>query len=177
MSKHYWVITGFAEAEGEFEYWSNRWGWGSFDEATHFTDEERNSLLLLPSGGHWQRVEILVPAGVGTSGPWVFREDYAFQFDDTLPVYLEFPDGSHEIIAAVWPRGRDDDGMPDAETRANAHLIAAAPQLYEALSQLVNYNEADPDLYVGDDDGVLGRIMYNARVALGAATRRDTSDH
>jgi hypothetical protein len=36
----------------------------------------------------------------------------------------------------------------------------------EALSQLVNFMELDPDLYKGDDDGTLGRIMYRAKKAL-----------
>ena len=45
-------------------------------------------------------------------------------------------------------------------------LFEAAPALREALRQLVRYNEADPDLYDGDDDGTLGRIMYSANAAL-----------
>jgi hypothetical protein len=36
----------------------------------------------------------------------------------------------------------------------------------EALRQLVNFLEQDPDLYEGDDDGTLGRIMYRAKNAL-----------
>jgi hypothetical protein len=36
----------------------------------------------------------------------------------------------------------------------------------EALRSLVNYLEADPDLYDGDDDGALGRVMYSAKLAL-----------
>lgn len=36
----------------------------------------------------------------------------------------------------------------------------------EALQQLVNYLDQDPDLYDGDDDGVLRRVMNDAYQAL-----------
>lgn len=112
MSEKHWVVAQRMDDE-RWDYWSNEYGWGSLEEATCFTEDERNAIFLLPIDGEWKRVE--------NSDP----------------------------------------------------MIDAAPQLYTALLQLVNYNEADPDLYVGDDDGVLGRIMYEAQVALGAATRRE----
>lgn len=37
---------------------------------------------------------------------------------------------------------------------------------YNALQLLVNYLEADPDLYDGDDDGSLKRVMCNAQGVL-----------
>ena len=40
------------------------------------------------------------------------------------------------------------------------------PSAREALRRLVNYLEADPALYDGDDDGALGRCMYYANLAL-----------
>jgi hypothetical protein len=51
----------------------------------------------------------------------------------------------------------------------DANLIAAAPDLLAALGQMVRYNDADPDLYSGDNDGVLGRIMFNCRTAIAKA--------
>lgn len=35
-----------------------------------------------------------------------------------------------------------------------------------ALRRLVTYLEHDPELYDGDDDGVLGKLMYAAKAAL-----------
>lgn len=32
----------------------------------------------------------------------------------------------------------------------------------EALRKLINYLEQDPDLYKGDDDGVLNKLMTSA---------------
>jgi hypothetical protein len=37
---------------------------------------------------------------------------------------------------------------------------------YNALQLLVNYLEADPTLYDGDDDGSLNRVMCNAHGVL-----------
>ena len=40
----------------------------------------------------------------------------------------------------------------------------------EALRRLVNYLEQDPDLYVGDDDNVLRKLIRYAKTALAART-------
>jgi hypothetical protein len=37
------------------------------------------------------------------------------------------------VIAAVWPMGEDFDGTDDGTREANARLVAAAPELFEAL--------------------------------------------
>jgi hypothetical protein len=37
---------------------------------------------------------------------------------------------------------------------------------YDALQLLVNYLESDPDLYDGDDDGSLNRVMCHAHGVL-----------
>ena len=42
----------------------------------------------------------------------------------------------------------------------------STPTPSESLRQLVNYLEADPNLYEGDDDQVLGRLMHQSRRAL-----------
>ncbi|HUS59437.1 MAG TPA: hypothetical protein VM141_12370 [Planctomycetota bacterium] len=46
----------------------------------------------------------------------------------------------------------------------------------EALRRLVRYLESDPDLYVGDDDGALGRCMYYANLALTPRKRPNASN-
>lgn len=104
-----------------------------------------------------------------TPGPWRLSPNCRNIFSDhTLREGGRYPELLASVSRVEAPWAQD-----TVTTDANAHLIAAAPQLYEALRQLVNYNNADPDLYVGDDDGVLGRIMHEAQVALGAATRRE----
>ena len=47
------------------------------------------------------------------------------------------------------------------------------PSCREALRQLVNYLEQDPDLYEGDDDGTLGRLIYAAKQALEARRNKE----
>ena len=53
------------------------------------------------------------------------------------------------------------------------------PTLYDlarvrnALQLLVNYLEADPALYDGDDDGSLNKVMCNAHAALNLWTHNE----
>lgn len=167
MSEKYWVVAQYV-GDGRWDYWSNEYGWGSSEEATRFTEDERNAFFLLPLGGEWQRVKPLDPKRGYTPGPWRVSENHHNILSDHSPHH----EGRPLLLASVYhvePMGVWD----HTETHANAVLMATSPLLYEALRQLVNYNNADPDLYVGDDDGVLGRIMYEAQVALGAATRRE----
>jgi hypothetical protein len=46
----------------------------------------------------------------------------------------------------------------------------------DALQLLVNYLEADPDLYDGDDDGALNQVMCNAHAALNLWTHHPNAD-
>ena len=39
-------------------------------------------------------------------------------------------------------------------------------ELYEALEQLVDYLHGNPSLYEGDDNDVLGKLMYQATEVL-----------
>lgn len=63
-----------------------------------------------------------------TKGEWVREE-----LNDQLICLGELVDGAHYYIAEVLLN----DKMPDAEYEANAHLIAQAPKLYEAVCWFV----------------------------------------
>ena len=63
-----------------------------------------------------------------TKGEWTREE-----VNDQLICLKELRDGAYYYIAEIW----QPNGMPDEEYEANAHLIAAAPDMYEALKMLV----------------------------------------
>ena len=96
-----------------------------------------------------------------TPGPWAVREhwsdDGAFEVYPTrggAPSY-----GQWSALAEVPEYGKED--SPEAE--ANAHLIAAAPDLLEALQEIVN--AAD-----GDGWNQLDAGLKKARAAIAKAT-------
>ena len=73
-----------------------------------------------------------------TPGPWVFARD----FDEagqrakvtTVAVCAEFVIG----LPSDFPGGNYRDGDPSGESEADARLIAAAPELLEALTDVSN---------------------------------------
>lgn len=72
-----------------------------------------------------------------TPGPWAVP-DIDGVWDDTIPIHAL--DGS--VVGTAWPltyRCGDD----DPETQANARLIAAAPELLEALRNLLSTPEVE----------------------------------
>lgn len=68
-----------------------------------------------------------------TPGPWHITEGHEHSEDCPLNVWS--PDG--RIVAAIVGQGEYLLDDPTDEGRANAHLIAAAPDLYDALRVLV----------------------------------------
>lgn len=69
-----------------------------------------------------------------TKGPWTNSGEGHY-------IVARNSDGElvrHNSIAKVFP---DDQHSPDEETRANAKLIAAAPELYKALKRLKYHTE------------------------------------
>ena len=80
-----------------------------------------------------------------TAGPWVFVEWYPNEYRITN-------DGERDRIALI------DSNLPDGECRANARLIAAAPELLQALQACIA-------------DGFLaGEVLDQASAAIARAT-------
>lgn len=98
-----------------------------------------------------------------TPGPWYIMGDD--EHPEGVPV-IEIsrghcPSPEYEQIAYVQPfMDDDDDYFLTDEVRANAALIAAAPELYEALKQIVSDWDGEPE------------DMYSARAAIAKAEGR-----
>ena len=73
-------------------------------------------------------------------------------------IHINTANTSDEIITVLWP-----EWMPESEARANAHLIAAAPDMYEALKAMYQSWVVRPD----DEVNVL--LYKMARKALAKA--------
>jgi hypothetical protein len=72
-----------------------------------------------------------------TPGPWHLDFDEAIE-----STYVSISAAKHKSLAEVVWRFATEEQSPNLE--ANAHLIAAAPELLEALERLVaNLNEGD----------------------------------
>ena len=79
-----------------------------------------------------------------TPGPW--RIDEA---NRTLVARLV--DGEYEYICSVDPEEFSVSDMTDEENRANAALIAEAPELYKALEAMTGVVQSDPFLHYAKD--------------------------
>jgi hypothetical protein len=91
-----------------------------------------------------------------TPGPWTV------EFGEAM--YVRAPDGSHiAIMGQLTAHARRDAN----ESAANAHLIAAAPELYEALRR-ISLAEAD-GLDCARDSMVLERAINIARATIAKA--------
>jgi hypothetical protein len=74
-----------------------------------------------------------------TPGPWRVRTE-SVQRDGFAEI-----DSTHWWALAEVVIKRDDDGSPEArQAPHNAHLIAAAPDLYAALDAILGWQETDP---------------------------------
>lgn len=81
-------------------------------------------------------VDVLSTETKFTDGPWTSQ--------GWVPTWAYIPvhDARHNLVCSLYPDiGR---GYGRNEVEANAHLIAASKDLYEALSAVVSY-EASPD--------------------------------
>jgi len=81
-----------------------------------------------------------------TPGPWEIEEHYHFGYR-----WISGPEHS-QLAQVVWCM-EDEDRSPECE--ANAHLIAAAPELLEALEKV--FTVMNDDMPVG-----LRKVCYEA---------------
>lgn len=91
-----------------------------------------------------------------TPGPW----RTGLSADNGIPSVkaIDPKDGMRFEVCEVW--GEDRDTVETPVSRANARLIAAAPDLYEAAAMAAEYmQENDPDAVVID---TLLAAMYKA---------------
>ena len=80
-----------------------------------------------------------------TKGPWKLKEvvtsvGRAFKINEPTKI-----DDDHGCVACIYDDSTSLNLRPSEEHEANARLIAAAPELLEALVGLLGYN------YIGED--------------------------
>ena len=83
-----------------------------------------------------------------TKGPWVSYPPHSEKdFLNSAIVNIESEYGCHVCSTTIYKR-------TFKEIKANAHLIAAAPEMYEALEEALSMIERQPD-FNDDGDGLL----------------------
>lgn len=104
-----------------------------------------------------------------TPGPWVVDEDYEDEEQQAIGIVKE----GRGYIAGIHILASCNNGEGfTAEDRANAHLIAAAPAMYEALKALV---DVFPSVVKMTPYGVsmdISKLHDNAKAALSQAEGR-----
>lgn len=99
-----------------------------------------------------------------TPGPWVFLEEgRTEEFPNAgRPLNICGPSDNSDLIAELYSCDDATVSTPRAEAIANARLIAAAPELLEALQLIVQW----------DDCGLapIETLIYKARAAIAKAT-------
>jgi len=114
-------------------------------------------------------------AGKHTPAPWVFAPDYdendgdiiiGGTYDETDGKTL-IPDGPRVVAICFKSDLQDEEQYPTEEVRANAHLIAAAPELYIALLAIEEYILQE----AGYGERTFNRALQNAALAALAKAR------
>jgi hypothetical protein len=98
-----------------------------------------------------------------TPGPWKFRDDSKHFKTNPFSVYVQ-GGGVHSAAIANMPNKKT---IPESEAKANALLIAAAPDLLEALQDLLEVvagHDAPKSL---GELGVIGRASRAINKAIG----------
>jgi len=95
-----------------------------------------------------------------TKGEWNFNQE--IEVDDSLVIV----DDNHKVIAyleseCVFDGSGYFNNMTD-EQEANAHLIAAAPEMYEALELLSSMSSEDAKLYLENSSDLVD-LLAKAR--------------
>jgi hypothetical protein len=93
-----------------------------------------------------------------TPGPWYIRNNGRHDGDNTVT--------SKEADICEMDGGTNDDCV----VRANATLIAAAPELLDALRECVTDDNA---ACWKDDESIMRRIMYISRIAREAIAKAE----
>ena len=101
-----------------------------------------------------------------TPGPWCVFEDirtdknpYGRDSEEYIAGF-NIESGNYEVVGCDGISGGSD------IERANAHLIAAAPELYEALEEM---SSCLSDIISGNDWGAVEEYLDDARAALAKA--------
>lgn len=75
-----------------------------------------------------------------TKGEWFIEKDANWSDDCwAISVKRDYDGSVHHCFAEVVYKMEHEDSNPELE--ANAHLIAAAPELYELLEEMSDYDE------------------------------------
>ncbi len=98
----------------------------------------------------------------GTPGPWRLEEEDSSDHGIDAVSAIDPKDGLQFEVCEVW--GIDHDMSICEVSRSNARLIAAAPDLLEALMELVDKSPLDSS------------YLQNARAAIAKALNTDTTE-
>jgi len=101
-----------------------------------------------------------VPVNTHTPGPWIVRDH------PTQDIYIGPTNDGGAPSVAIVPRRIS---RTPGEHNANARLIAAAPELLEALTRLLPYANFMLSCTVDDDDAAYAAVD-RARAAVAKAT-------
>tara|TARA_Y100001963_G_scaffold69799_1_gene97179 strand:- start:191 stop:529 length:339 start_codon:yes stop_codon:yes gene_type:complete len=100
-----------------------------------------------------------------TCGPWLLEDRENFSGINVVTddkIICRLPDGASVTGGKCWP-----------EQHANAHLIASAPELYEALKQLTEQSTKELDQNATHDGLQNCNLLANARNAIAHAEGRE----
>jgi hypothetical protein len=96
-----------------------------------------------------------------TPGPWKFRDDSKHFKTNPFSIYVQ-GGGVHSAAIANMPNKKT---IPESEARANALLIAAAPDMLYALEDLLAAVAEHDGPKSQDELGVIGRAMMAVKKA------------
>lgn len=98
-----------------------------------------------------------------TPGPWVFDDNDGYNCGS---IWARMAPSGHGHAGPLIARAVGD----SAEVEANAHLIAAAPEMYEALKEAVEYFEMAAEFVRSKrDKKAMQYRAYECRVTLAKA--------
>jgi hypothetical protein len=101
-----------------------------------------------------------------TQGPWFLEHDTV---GDIVTGHIEVSSSTHGALALVVWKMEDEEVSP--ECQANARLIAAAPELLEALIKAeCKLVELELSFAGGDDELYVESSILTARAAIAKAT-------